>query len=165
MPEVARYAGGVNSGHDADALRWEGDDDPAPSRPLTRPSVTPREPAAAAEGTEAGADADDAVTVVDGPAPLGNVALVSLGLLAGVYLLYCVGWLLGGGVLRTAASFLVADAAFLPAYVVAVAAPAVWFALTLVLTRRSAPWLRFVWLGAGVVLLVPWPFVMFGLVS
>ena len=108
---------------------------------------------------------DDTVTVVDQPEPLSSAALVSLGLLAGIYLLYSVGWLLGGGVLRTASGFLVTDAAFFPAYVAAVVAPVVWFAVTLVLTRHSATWLRFVWLAAGVVLLVPWPIVLFGVVS
>jgi hypothetical protein len=47
----------------------------------------------------------------------------------------------------------------------AVCAPLLWFATTLLLTQRSPAWVRIVWLVAGVVLLVPWPFIMIGTVG
>ena len=47
----------------------------------------------------------------------------------------------------------------------AVAAPALWFVTAYVLTRGSKSWVRIVWLIAGLVVLVPWPFIMVGAVG
>ncbi len=96
------------------------------------------------------------------PAPIGNTALVALGVLGGVYLLYTIGWIVGGLRLRDVAVFLVSPAAYLPAFVLAVLAPAIWFTTTYVLTRAAKTWLRFAWLAVGAMLLVPWPFIMVG---
>jgi hypothetical protein len=93
------------------------------------------------------------------PASLGNVALVSLGLLGGIYLLYTVGWLLGGSRTALVISPFLAPSAVVPAQWLAVAAPVLWFGATMLLTRASATWVRFVWLVIGVFLLLPWPFV------
>jgi hypothetical protein len=41
----------------------------------------------------------------------------------------------------------------------------VWFATELVVTRGRRLWVRFAWLVAGVVLLVPWPFIMVGVIG
>lgn len=91
--------------------------------------------------------------------------LLILGIVGGVYLLYTVGWIVGGLRLRPLASFLVADAMFLPWFVLAIAAPALWFLASWVLTRGRASWIRVAVLLAGVVLLVPWPFVTVGVVG
>ncbi|MFS0867235.1 hypothetical protein AB3M83_07860 [Microbacterium sp. 179-B 1A2 NHS] len=165
---------------DEDAFRWDGDDDGAP--PAAPPSASSlpagwravgkgsadtgrtRAPADAAAVDVASAENADG-TGASEPAPLGNVALVTLGLLGGIYLLYTIGWIVGGGRMLDAAVFLVAPTAVAPAVVVAVAAPALWFAVTLLLTRHRAVWLRFTGLIAGALLLVPWPFVMVGAVS
>nr|WP_241740137.1 DNA polymerase III subunit gamma/tau [Microbacterium invictum] len=95
-------------------------------------------------------------------APLGNVELVAFGVLGGIYLLFTVGWIIGGLRLQDVAVFLVSPAAYVPAFVLAALAPAIWFVTTYLLTRRSHAWLRFTWLIVGVVLLVPWPFIMVG---
>ena len=47
----------------------------------------------------------------------------------------------------------------------AVLAPALWFGTVFLLTRRSAGWVRVVWLVAGAILLVPWPFITVGAVG
>ncbi|MFB7842730.1 hypothetical protein [Microbacterium sp. NPDC056052] len=169
-----------------DALRWEGDEpdapdasakNEAPAAPDAQTSVDPApevEPAAqstaethaaehvATAGTtpaaEAEADADDE------PAGIGNAALVFYGIIGGVYLLFAVGWIVGGFRLRLAA-ILLGDWMYFPWMWLAALAPVLWFAAAWVLTRGSATWIRIVALIAGAVLLVPWPFVMVGTVG
>lgn len=84
-------------------------------------------------------------------------------MLGGVYLLYTIGWLVGGLRVQTVAGLLVSSTVSVPALVLAVAAPAVWFVTAYALTRNRATWVRFTWLAAGAVLLVPWPFSMLGI--
>lgn len=103
-----------------------------------------------------------------GPTPArasGNAALIALGVLGGVYLLYTIGWIVGGLRLQDSAMFLVSPAAYVPALWLAVCAPAIWFGSVLVLARKAGAWVRWLWLALGVVLLLPWPFVMIGAVG
>jgi hypothetical protein len=104
----------------------------------------------------------------------GNAALVGLGVVGGVYLLLAVGWLIGGLRLHGVAGYLVARdgvaspmwaAGTLAAVWLAVLAPLIWFVTVFVTTRRSRTWLRWVLLVAGVLLLLPWPFIMVGTVG
>lgn len=174
----------MTTGRDDDAaLSWDGDDDPtldagtgahAPESAVPEP--LPEGYTAVGKGSGAyadrsdggtGGDADDtagagAPASIDEPEPIGNTALVALGVLGGVYLLYTIGWIIGGLRLHDVAVFLVSPAAYVPAFALAVLAPAIWFTTTYVLTRASKTWLRFLWLAAGAVLLVPWPFIMVG---
>ena len=102
------------------------------------------------------------------PASMGNAALVAFGVLAGVYALYTVGWLLGGLRLRDrieGSTGAVADVMFQGALWLGVLAPAIWFLTTAYVTRGGPAWRRFAGLALGVVLLVPWPFVMVGVVG
>lgn len=147
-----------------DALAWSGDDDPtlvAPSAPSLPGgySVVGKGSAAftAAAEESAAAQADEPA-----PAPMSNTALLLLGVLGGVYLLYTIGWLLGGLRLQLYALGAVPAPFYYASFVLAVAAPFVWFATTYLLTRGSRAWQRFAWLFAGAVLLVPWPFLMVG---
>jgi len=170
-----------------DALRWEGDEPDAPDAsakheppaapqaPTPADSAPEQAPAAeravetppaghvATTGTtpdaEAEADADDE------PAGIGNAALVFYGIIGGVYLLFAVGWIVGGFRLRPRASLLLGDWTYFPWMWLAALAPILWFAAAWVLTRGSATWIRIVALIAGAALLVPWPFVMFGTVG
>lgn len=155
-----------------DALRWEGDDEPAPALP---------------EGWVAkGKGADRAATGTDGEAPaaapsaqqtesrppMGNAALIGLGMLGGVYLLYTIGWIIGGlRVLRVAGLMMARDGAAPVTWSagntvlvwLAIAAPAIWFVTVQLLTRGRPAWLRWVWLAVGVIVLVPWPMLMGGM--
>ncbi|WP_405375720.1 MULTISPECIES: DNA polymerase III subunit gamma/tau [unclassified Microbacterium] len=176
---------------DDDALRWEGDDASTPAAPGARageplpsgwhavgrgsdrvdeadapPTRRPEAAAPAASGVSADRreSVTDAGTAAEAPT-MGNAALVTLGLLGGIYLLYTVGWVIGGLRLLDAAAFLVAAPAVVPAVWLGVLAPGLWFGSTLLLTRHSAPWKRLVALVAGALLLVPWPFIMIGAVS
>ncbi|GAA3648160.1 DNA polymerase III subunit gamma/tau [Microbacterium marinilacus] len=102
-----------------------------------------------------------------GPAPMGNVALICFGVLGGVYTLYVVGWILGGLRLREqlTGGAGVADAMSEAALWLGILAPVIWFAVTLYVTRGKPSWQRFAGLVLGVLLLVPWPFVMLGAVG
>lgn len=132
---------------DDEALRWEGDDEPAPARPAT----TTAEEAPPADGPE-------------GPRGLGIGDLVALGVLGGVFLLETLGWVrsVTGVVLASTVSPGTGTPLELAAYgvnllgrVAAVAAPPLWFALVVWRVRASVA--RIGWLVLGALLLLPWP--------
>lgn len=161
------YAGRVSSDPDDDALSWEGDAALDPRRPEPRPTerATQSTPAsrshaedrADASATDAGATGPD-----EQPQGIGTVALVLFGILGGVYLLYTVGWVIGGVGMQAKAMFMLPAPLYLASMWVAVLAPALWFAATLMLTRGAKDWVRISALVVGAALLVPWPFVVAG---
>ena len=178
----------MNTGRDEDALRWDGDDDPTLDVGTRTAGADPTPDATGHDGasgedapplalpdgfTAVGKDSDtvghieaDGTVVMPGDkAPLSSPMLITLGILAGVYLLFTIGWIVGGLRLQPLASFLVSDVMFLPWFVLAIAAPALWFLASWVLTRGRAAWIRVAVLLAGVVLLVPWPFVTGGVIG
>lgn len=191
MALPAHYAGTVTAGRDDDALTWEGDDDPT----LDVGASVPAEPGASADDADSdaeatkvlpegftavgkgseqfSADADAGETSVlaerdPGGAPsasVGNGALIGLGVLGGIYLLYAIGWIVGGLRLRGTAQFLVSPIAYDVAMWLAAASPVIWFAAVHLLTRTSPVWMRFAWLAAGALLLIPWPFIMMGAIG
>ncbi|CAH0125982.1 hypothetical protein [Microbacterium foliorum] len=166
-----------------DALSWDGDEggtrkEQAPKKPRRTPAepgaVAPTErtaedPAlsggwnAVGRGSAAVGRPDDD----DEPErpPLSTGMLLTLGVVGGVYLLYSIGWVVGGMRLKPLANLIVADAMYMPWFVLAVAAPALWFLAVWVLTRARAGWIRVALLLLGVVLLVPWPFVTVGVIG
>jgi hypothetical protein len=176
----------VTARRDDDALSWDGDDDPtldvganpAVSDERGRRStdaapgvdsdtaVLPDGFTAVGKGSEdlgrpereSGRDAE----VKDGRPSLSNAALIGLGIFAGVYLLLTLGWLLGAGRLQLVAQLFLDPVAFQLTLWLAVAALPLWFVTVLWLTRTSPTWVRFALLGAGAVLLIPWPFVLAG---
>lgn len=187
---LPRYADQVPTGRDDDALRWDGDDDPtldvgAEPGAVPEPAGAPAEAAALPEGWNAvgrgsetvDRDADADVDVRPEAAdtgdtgesrvrePMGNAELIALGVLGGFSLLYAVGWLIGGLRLQAVAEFLVAPIAYQVSLWLAVLAPLVWFTTVCLLTAGSRPWVRFAWLAGGVVLLLPWPFIMVGVIG
>lgn len=180
-----------------DALSWDGDDDPtldagraasdAPhDEEAPAAAVLPEGYQAVGRGSEGvrndvkserrgdapAAPQDSATTDADTHAPLGNVALIALGVIGGIYLLYSIGWIIGGLRVSAVAGFLVSPTGAAPVtwasgnlvgVWLAAAAPALWFVTVIVLTRAARAWVRWVWLAAGVVLLVPWPLLMGGM--
>lgn len=170
--EAVSYAGEMTSDSD-DALNWDGDEESRRSRPAPA-----RREKIAADRTVSAAAADRVVGPGEGEAdatanadhdeeraPLSATMLLVSGVVGGVYLLYSIGWAIGGLRLKPLANFFVADEMFLPWFVLAVAAPALWFLATWVLTRGCASWVRASLLLLGVVLLVPWPFVTVGVIG
>jgi hypothetical protein len=86
--------------------------------------------------------------------------LVTMGILAGVYLLYTVGWIVSlRRVIYTPVTDL--DQIFFHAQqYLAIAGPVLWFGATLWFTRGHKPVWRLLWLVLGALLLIPWSFVM-----
>lgn len=158
----------MTSSRDDDALGWAGDDDP--TLVSGRPDAAGTTPAIPAGQTDA-EPADDlpegwAVTgspggYVDAPAEkaaMSSPALIGLGILAGVYLLYTIGWFVGVSRLVNPQTALLNQFMFSLGTWLAIAAPAVWFASSYWLTRGK-PRLRWTWLILGVLLLAPLPFI------
>lgn len=133
-----------------DALTWEGDDD-QPANPAAKTPALP--------------DGWNAVGKNSELVGLSTPMLLLVGVIGGVYLLYTVGWMIGGLNLQASAMFLVPGVMYQVAVWAAVLTPALWFAAVWFLTRRSAAWVRVVGFIAGALLLVPWPFVMTGMVG
>lgn len=176
------YAGDMTSDSD-DALSWDGDDGVAPKARTPKRSEsdasTPGghadDPAlpdgwnAVGRGSEAvgRVEGDGTVTMPDEQEAthLSTAMLLTLGVVGGVYLLYSIGWVVGGLRLKPLANLIVADSMYVPWFVLAVAAPALWFLVVWVLTRAKATWIRIGLLLLGVVLLVPWPFVTVGVIG
>jgi hypothetical protein len=161
----------MTSSRDDDALGWAGDDDPTLVAGDAQSPETPAQdrslPRASPAGSEPGSDLPEGWAVtgspggyVDAPAPAvaSSAALVGLGILAGVYLLYTIGWFIGVGRIDNPFNDPLAVFMFSLGSWLAMAAPAVWFAATFLLTRghtRS----RFTWLILGALLLAPLPFI------
>lgn len=157
-----------------DALSWDGDEDPAPQKIAPQESSSQNrasEKPALPEGWNAlGKDsetvgritADGIVIDASEPRPLSTPMLVTVGIVGGIYLLYTVGWVIGGLNLQGTAMFLIPTVMYQVALWAAVLAPALWFAAVWLLTRKSAGWVRLLGFVGGVLLLVPWPFVMTG---
>ena len=108
---------------------------------------------------------DGTVTMPGDRKPMRNATLIGLGILGGVYLIYAIGWIIGGLRLQGRAEYLVTDIMYQGSLWLAVLAPLLWFATVFLLTMRSRAWVRFAWLIAGVALLLPWPFIMIGAVG
>jgi hypothetical protein len=135
--------------HD-DALTWAGDE-----TETRAPAGRAQRARDAAASGDAG-DVDARIAAATG----GSALLVFYGILAGVYLLYMVGWLIS--IVRNPFSIdnLFAEIVSQFGEFLAIASPLVWFFVALVLTRGRRPSLRVAWLIAGAILLVPWPFVL-----
>lgn len=147
---------------DDEALTWDGDDDPTLA---TRRDVATPTPATPVQSTSVPVEERVAQRPRETRPPkepqsgLGNVALVAIGMLAAAYLLFAAGWLIAGLRLQGLEALPVPQPTLVALTLIAATAPIAWFVAVLVLTRAARVWVRFAWLAAGVVLLVPWPFV------
>lgn len=171
----------MTAGRHDDAFAWDGDDDPTLDVGVDRERTTENAdaapeatPAALPDGFTAvgkGSDevghlaADGTITAAGEKLPMGNAALVTIGVLGGIYALYTIGWIIGGLRLKDTAEFLIAAGAFQFGFWLAVAAPVLWFITTYLLTRGAKTWVRIIWLIAGAALLIPWPFIMTGAIG
>ena len=171
----------MTTSRDDDALSWAGDDDPTLTPPIQAGRADAGAPAAAPVETPARAPQPEALTVLEqaelaedakveaelkeaekASAPLSSLALITLGILGGIYLLYTIGWAIV--VARTTVTFFPLDSVFLEicfriGQFLSIAAAPLWFASTLLLTQKRAWRSRLGWLLLGVFVLVPWPFI------
>jgi hypothetical protein len=156
---------------DDESLTWAGGRDPSyvetpePVNPLRRKKVAKARTSAVAEpalpelGDEVGVGVDQETELDELPPVTSAAVLLSLGVLAGVYLLYTVGWIVSfQRMLYFAANSLDQDA-FRIQQLLAIAAPLLWFLATLLFTRKHSPVTRLIWLVVGALLLVPWSFI------
>lgn len=173
---------------DDDALSWAGDDDPtlsaspaASAAPATGPqtdgahadgaqsALAPGwkvvgEPGTVSDGAHTDGEHTDDVQSDDEPsaadaAAASSAALIVLGVLGGVYLLYTVGWVITAGRVPNGSTDIVGGFMFDLGLWLAALAPALWFALSLWLTALGSRW-RLFWLLLGVLVLLPVPFVV-----
>jgi hypothetical protein len=167
----------MTSSRDDDALGWAGDDDPtlvsgdstdtgqadgvAPTTGRTTPSAAPtaEQPnESLPDGWAVTGSPGGYVDAPAGSAPMSSAALLGLGVLAGVYLLYTIGWVIGVGRIDNPLTDPLAQFMFSLGTWLAMAAPLVWFAASYWLTRGHTR-TRWTWLLLGVVLLAPLPFI------
>ncbi len=131
------------------ALAWAGDEKPVAAKPTVEPVET-------------------RIVEVAPPAAKAQIPaalLVTYGILAGAYLIYTFGWVLSilrynDPVLRPASPEPLNAFMFGLGEILAVLAPALWFAAALLLTRGRKPLVRLVVLLVGLVVVLPWPFVL-----
>lgn len=129
---------------DEEALSWSGETDPTH---VAAPASITMEPST---------DDDDDV------ARLSSALLVTFGILAGVYLLYAVGW--GIHVFQHPVPVEVSAGGVFPAIMYqlgqffSIASPFLWAGAVWLLVKRP-PW-RLLWLFVGAIVLVPLPFIM-----
>jgi hypothetical protein len=131
----------MSADSDEDALAWAGDE------PVSAPAKKPLAAATTAP--------DKAQT----PAAL----LVTYGILAGAYLIYTIGWVVSVTRLasvRSVSNDALAEIMFQLGEFLAIASPALWFVAVFLLTRGRKPLVRLLWILAGLVAVLPWPFVL-----
>lgn len=125
---------------DEDALSWSGETDP-----VATPASAARKPVSDKTGATAGAN---------------PVLLITFGIIAGVYLLYAVGW----GIHAFTHSIPVAGIFPVIMYQLgeffSIASPFLWAGAVWLLVRR--PMWRLLWLLVGVLVLAPLPFILGG---
>jgi len=129
---------------DDEALSWAGDE---PARaPVAQPVETRYVEAAPA-----------------GRPQIPAALLVTYGILVGSYLLYSFGWLssvLAYNDTHLASPEPVNAFMFGLGEVLAIASPALWFAAALLLTRGRKPLARLLAILVGLLVVLPWPFVL-----
>lgn len=129
------------------AITWAGDSDP---------SLVGGKQAAVAD--PAGAEPVGGATRESIPSFL----LVAYGVLGGAYLLHTVGWLVSlqrWDAVRGPSSDLLTESMTQIGFVLAMAAPLLWFLTTWLVTRDRKPLVRLLWIVVGLVVVLPWPFV------
>lgn len=133
---------------DDDALRWEGDEDRLttgePESPARRTSKT-KEESSDSESTE--------------KTGLSSLALVSMGVFAGIYLLFTVAWLITALRNPTAIADVLGNTMFQLGMWLTVLAPALWFIAVVVIWKNMGVLKQMLWLTVGVVALIPWPYI------
>ena len=158
----------MTSSRDDDALSWAGDSDPtlstsgAPEEALPDGWTVPgRTPGLRGDAPQRDSADDDARHAPGNEVPktASSIALVGIGILAGIYLLYTIGWFIGVTRVGNPLVDPVGRAMFGLGGWLAIAAPVVWFATTFWLTV-DRPRLRFTWLLAGAILLAPLPLII-----
>lgn len=131
---------------DEEALSWSGETDP------THISAPVAAKTAKSKSAPAAADTQGK--------PLHPALLIIFGVLAGVYLLYAVGWVIAGFSSRVPVGGVFFGIMYQVGEALAIASPFLW-AIAVWLRVKKPVW-RMLWLLVGVVVLAPWPFIIGG---
>jgi hypothetical protein len=139
----------MKAGDDEEALRWEGDVEPSAVPETKAADVAPVSPA---EPT------------VSEPAKPGTSSflLITYGIIAGAFLIYTLGWVAVLVGPRPASSDILGEVAYWFNVGLAIASPAIWFGAAFLLTRGRKSIVRLLALLLGLVVVLPWPFVILG---
>ncbi|WP_440708633.1 hypothetical protein [Herbiconiux sp. YIM B11900] len=162
---------------DDDALAWAGDDDPTlepVGSPAGRADEAADDPLIA--DTEAAPPArtvlDEAEDAEDLAAErelaeaeaaskqMSSAALIAFGVLGGIYLLYTIGWIISFTRVEVASELTFGVFTDIVARTLAIAASPFWFIATLVITQKKDVRYTMLWLVIGMLVLVPWPFLI-----
>ena len=138
---------------DDEALRWEGDAEPSfvQATPTSKPASSVVEPASVVEPVETPASGTS------------SFLLVTYGILAGAYLIYTIGWIAPiVSDQRLPNPDMLGEIMVRFSQVLAIAAPAIWYGASLLLTRGRRPIFRLLALLGGLVVLLPWPYLLLG---
>ncbi|WAB81793.1 hypothetical protein OVN18_01880 [Microcella daejeonensis] len=153
----------MSSDRPDDALSWGDEADASyvdPGRDELD-DLDPDERSAGGSGAGADGDADPALAAGRAPGDRRRTAItLATGILAGVYLMYSVGWILGIQLLSLTGPTLLIEIMYQFGEFLAIIASALWFATTIALTRDGRPAARLGWLALGTLVLVPWPFLL-----
>jgi hypothetical protein len=153
---------------DDDALNWGSESDASHvdgPEPEATPVVRGKKGAKLSSAEKAAAAADGASEPgidPDQKPQMSSFLLVTYGILAGAFLLYSIGWIVAVGRSTVTLPNILSEIMYQFGEFLAIASPLLWFAAVFILTRNSKPIVRLLWLLLGLVLLVPWPFVVGG---
>lgn len=126
---------------DDEALSWAGETDPT----HVAAPVSAKGSATTADPSKAG---------------LGSVLLIVFGILAGVYLLYAIGWGIHAFSHPMRAADVLFGIMFQLGQALSIASPFLWAGAVWLLLKK--PVWRLLWLFIGVLVLAPWPFILGG---
>lgn len=137
------------SNSENDALSWAGDEDRLSS---SAPTKKAREDASASplSSPEGG---------VSQSKSMGSIELVSYGILAGIYLLFSIAWLITALSNPTEFADPLGNVMFVFGLWLTVLAPAAWFGAVLLFGRGKSLALRMTFLILGVIVFIPWPYI------
>lgn len=93
---------------------------------------------------------------------MSSVLLVTYGIIAGIYLLYTVGWIIAATRTSSGSADILVQLMFQLGQFFAIAAAPLWFVTVFTLTRTRKPLVRLLWLVLGLLLFVPLPFILGG---
>jgi hypothetical protein len=161
-----------NAAADNAALRWDGETDTShvdgPAAARAREKADSRVTTKAA-AREARAQASANGALPDGAAggkpekpEISSFLLVTYGILAGMYGLYVIGWVVAINRTAIVLSDPLGQLMFQFGQGLAIGSAPLWFAAVFVLTRKNKTITRLVWLLLGLLLVAPWPAILGG---
>ena len=171
----SKSTGSDNTDSDDAALRWDGEADTSytdtsyvdgAAADRAREKVDARA-AAKTAARESRAKVLSATAVVADDSPpakpeISSFLLVTYGILAGMYGLYVIGWIVAINRTTIVLSDLLGQLMFQFGHALAIGSAPLWFAAVFLLTRKNKAIIRLLWLLLGLLLVAPWPAILGG---